>query len=369
MKDRGREVRALLLSAVASSLAFAACGRAATPQADTTRVPGRPVVESLPVSGGGSLRGTAVWGADTVWVSGTGGTVRRSADAGRTWSDVAPPGTGLLDFRDIQLFDADTALVMSAGHGALSSVYRTADGGATWQRVLQNNDPAVFFNSIAFWDGSRGLLTSDSQDGQLFLLRTLDAGATWTRVGQASLPPLVAGEAGFAASGTVVATSGSDLAWIATGGGAARVFHTADAGDTWSVFDTPLPGGVASRGIFSVTFRDARRGVIVGGDYLAPEIDAGNAAWSDDGGTTWNLAAPPPGSGLPYRSCVQHLGAGRYLAVGHTGGLAFSEDDGRSWSMIDGPAFNTIGYDAESGVGYLAGGEGRVDRFTTRREG
>jgi photosystem II stability/assembly factor-like uncharacterized protein len=133
------------------------------------------------------------------------------------------------------------------------------------------------------------------------------------------------------------------------------------------VYDTPLPAGEPSQGIFSIAFRDARRGVIVGGDYRAPESgnDGRNAAWTDDGGKTWNTSVLPDGVTLPYRSCVQHLGAGRYLAVGRSGSLAFSDDDGRSWSFLEGPAYYTIGYHPGSGVGYLAGSDGRVARFTT----
>src|SRR6202050_354664 len=55
--------------------------------------------------------------------------------------------------------------------------------------------------------------------------------------------------------------------WFATGGKAARVFHSPDRGQTWQVFNTPIVHGPDSAGIFSISFRDPLHGVIAGGDY------------------------------------------------------------------------------------------------------
>jgi photosystem II stability/assembly factor-like uncharacterized protein len=44
------------------------------------------------------------------------------------------------------------------------------------------------------------------------------------------------------------------------------ILLTDDGGRSWAVATTPLPAG-PSAGIFSVAFRDAKAGIVVGGDY------------------------------------------------------------------------------------------------------
>jgi photosystem II stability/assembly factor-like uncharacterized protein len=78
--------------------------------------------------------------------------------------------------------------------------------------------------------------------------------------------------------------------WFATGGRAARVFHSPDRGHTWEVFDTPIIHGPDSAGIFSIAFRDATHGVIAGGDYKLPQQDGPNLAFTADAGKTWTLS-------------------------------------------------------------------------------
>lgn len=56
-------------------------------------------IESIADIGEVSLRGVAQWGEDLVWVSGSQGTARRSADGGATWKQLAPSGTAESDFR------------------------------------------------------------------------------------------------------------------------------------------------------------------------------------------------------------------------------------------------------------------------------
>jgi photosystem II stability/assembly factor-like uncharacterized protein len=91
--------------------------------------------------------------------------------------------------------------------------------------------------------------------------------------------------------------------WFATGGKAARVFHSSDRGHTWEVFDTPIAHGPDSQGIFSIAFRDASHGVIAGGDYKHPDQDGANLAFTTDGGKTWTVSQIFPQS---YYSAVAY---------------------------------------------------------------
>ena len=66
------------------------------------------------------LRGIHSIGGGVAWASGTNGTVLRTEDGGYLWqSCTVPPGAEKLDFRGIQAFDANTAIVMSSGKGDL----------------------------------------------------------------------------------------------------------------------------------------------------------------------------------------------------------------------------------------------------------
>ena len=68
-----------------------------------------------------SLRGIHNVGGGVAWASGTNGTVLRTEDGGYLWQTCTiPPGAEKLDFRGIQAFDENTAIVMSSGKGDLS---------------------------------------------------------------------------------------------------------------------------------------------------------------------------------------------------------------------------------------------------------
>ncbi|WP_399460365.1 WD40/YVTN/BNR-like repeat-containing protein, partial [Streptomyces sp. WAC01526] len=75
------------------------------------------------------FRGLAAVSRTTAWVAGTAGTVLRTHDGGKHWSNISPPGAGALEFRDIEALDARRAVVLAIGDGAASRVFRTDDAG------------------------------------------------------------------------------------------------------------------------------------------------------------------------------------------------------------------------------------------------
>ena len=62
----------------------------------------------------------------------------------------SPPEPKNSDFRGIQAFDENTAIVMSSGKGDLSRLYKTTDGCQTWKLLFTNPDKEGFWDAIKF---------------------------------------------------------------------------------------------------------------------------------------------------------------------------------------------------------------------------
>jgi photosystem II stability/assembly factor-like uncharacterized protein len=306
-----------------------------------------------------SFRGLAVRNKDEAWVGGSNGTLMATRDGGKSWTAVKIPGTEELEFRDIELPAPGVVVVMAAGPGEKSKIFRSQDAGKTWILTLHNKKPQGFFNAIAFWSAEDGLLVGDPLEGRIELYRTVDGGATWKQLPEAARPRMQDGEYGFAASGTNLSVTGNSDAYIATGGSQARLLISSDMGRTWTAKQTPIVSGKDSTGIFSVAFRDAQHGLIVGGDYKEPEMDNGNIAGTTDGGVTWQLVRQT--KPIPHKACIRHLKGTEWMAVGRTG-IVYSKDDGRSWTMLSDQSYYTFDVGPD-GAGWLAGAEGRVARF------
>ena len=251
---------------------------------------------------------------------------------------------------------------MSIGNGPASRIYKTIDAGKTWNQQFKNEDPKAFLDAMSFWDANHGIAFGDSVDKQFYILTTTDGGHTWSRVPATNLPPAQGNEGAFAASGTNIALFGKSYAWIGTGAAAkSRVLRTTDGGRTWRVADTPLASGPSS-GIFSIAFRDAKHGVIAGGDYKKESEAVDNLAVTSDGGVTWTLVKGLSG----FRSVVAYVPGMKtpaLIALGPSGG-DYSLDDGRTWQPIDGPGFDTFSFVRGKQLGWGAGAEGKLGKLT-----
>jgi photosystem II stability/assembly factor-like uncharacterized protein len=311
-----------------------------------------------------TLRGVSVASDTVAWASGSGNTVLRTSDSGGTWQTlVVTPDR--LDFRDIDAIDARTAYLLSIGSGSASRIYKTTDAGEHWMLQFTNPNPKGFFDAMAFWGADNGVVVGDSIEGKFQILLTADGGRTWTPPRLEGLPPALPNEGAFAASGTNVAVYGTDEVWFGTGAASkARVLHSRDRGRTWTIADTPLVAG-ASAGIFSIAFRDASHGVIVGGDYKKESDATDNAAVTSDGGRTWTLIREHGLSG--FRSVVSYVPgeATSLIAVGPLG-ADWSADDGRTWTPVEGPGFHTFGFSKTGAVGWSAGNQGRIAKLELR---
>jgi photosystem II stability/assembly factor-like uncharacterized protein len=294
-----------------------------------------------------------------VWACGSNGVILTSTDLGKTWKRLHVTGGDALDFRSIVAFDAKTALVMSSGEGDKSRIYKTIDSGETWKLEFTDKRPTFFLDALVCNSDCYAL--SDPVDGK-FVLVVGHNGEDWKELPGDAMPAALPGEGAFAASGTALAMDSDGDLYFGTGGGkSARVFHSPDFGKTWTATDTPIASGNASSGIFSLVATPWAV-VAVGGDYKDPNRPSKVAAYSQDEGKTWTLAAQQPGG---YRSAVVAL-YGTMLAVGPTG-EDISEDFGAHWKKIGSLDLNAA-FVLDIYNGWAVGAKGTIARLVNHMQ-
>jgi photosystem II stability/assembly factor-like uncharacterized protein len=276
------------------------------------------------------------------------GTVLRTTDDGAHWQLCAtPPDAEKLDFRGIQAFDENTAIVMSSGKGDLSRLYKTIDGCQTWKLLFTNPDKEGFWDAIKFVDRTLGYLLGDPVKDRFRVWRTMDSGETWqdqqdSRLTTFRANPLTQGA--FAASNSALWVTNLDQTYLAfgTGGTAGAMVYSiarfalatggAGGGSRW---ETSMGDKTQSSGIFSIYFRyDAGSfptGVAVGGDYTKPDDSTNTAAQTRTGAINWQPAQTPPHG---YRSSVAYDPTQKLWITVGPNGTDISRDDGKNWTSL-----------------------------------
>jgi len=257
------------------------------------------------------LRGIHSVGGGVAWASGTNGTVLRTLDGGDNWQACAvPPGAEKLDFRGIQAFDANTAIVMSSGKGDLSRLYKTTDGCRTWKLVFTNPDKDGFWDAVRITGAKTALMIGDPiPEKELDRLKiktyfhfplygTTDFGEKWIRLDTNNLFARSDGDGKLTES--IFAASNSSLLEIkqhrmiiyASGGSFPSLGHLelVENADpllckshcwVWGQSKVPFKPGPTA-GVFSFDVRNGDSAdpilVAVGGDYSAPESVESTAA-------------------------------------------------------------------------------------------
>ncbi len=226
------------------------------------------------------------------------GVVLRTRDGGRTWKRARV--TGLPYLKRIKMFDARHGWAVGQRSALYpSGIFHTDDGGlawsstpaagnASWQDIAfptpeygvalavsgalavahkhrLERSPALGANAkyarrIRVDRTGQGWIVGD----QGFLQQSNDGGAHW----RAAVPPAAASQFDFRAIATL-----PGRCWIA-GTPGSRVFHSADSGRTWEVFETG-----AAMPLRALFFLDSERGWAVG--------DMGAILATRDGGRTW----------------------------------------------------------------------------------
>jgi photosystem II stability/assembly factor-like uncharacterized protein len=338
------------------------------------------------------LRGIDSVDGTVAWASGTNGTVLKTIDTGAHWTRCAIPDAATdgvtLDFRGVQAWDAETAIVMASGPGEKSRLYKTTDGCKTWKLIFKNPDKEGFFDSFYFPKSQStlgdhegfGLLLGDPVGGQFAVFETRDGGYSWTRIENITLEASGIDAGAFAASNSCISgTGGARFNFVVGGKSGSFLLRLNYVGHywlndasvlkrTWTRQSLPMERGTESAGAFShssrflVKYDSAKQHILdlrswevaVGGDYTKPNESTGTAAWSGDSGSTWTASATPPHG---YRSAVQWSESLRaWITVG-TNGSDISRDDGKTWQPLDNGNWNALS------LPFVVGPNGRIARM------
>ncbi|TDQ08200.1 WD40/YVTN/BNR-like repeat-containing protein [Pedobacter metabolipauper] len=308
---------------------------------------------------GTSIRGMSVVSDQVAWVSGSNGHVGKTLDGGITWQWIKPAGYEKLDFRDIEAFDMNKAVIVNAGSPAY--ILLTTDGGKTWKQTYKNTDSAIFLDGMGFWDAQNGMIFGDPIQNKMQLLKTTDGGLSWQNISRNLKSNMAPGEAGFAASGTTIKTLGKGKVWIATGGSVSNIYTSSNYGNTWEVYKCPILQGESSTGPFSMEFLDKKKGVVTGGNYLKDNDNPNNILLTNNGGKTWQKPLKPVDG---YRSGIIYVSPQVLLATGSSG-TDLSADGGISWYNISKLNFNVIQKSRSGNLILIAGNKGQIYKATS----
>jgi len=367
------------------------------------------------------LRGIDNVGKGIAWASGSDGTVLRTTDDGAHWQLCStPPGAEKLDFRGIQAFDANTAIVMSTGKGAFSRLYKTTDACQSWKLVFINPDKDGSWDALVTHvtevgegdvciAGSKFILGTilgdpavhksnqwDTSTAPSFYLANFAVGIGCPKnelSPSASSIFALPTEVAFAASNSVLERLGPGTYWMAVGRrliqysvGFSEPSHYAV--ENFCDIGIPFSHQSASAGVFSLAIRPdsveqpkpTKIGgfhwkapsclkadmVVVGGDSTAINDRQDTAAFT--GGTNkFQVAKMLPGG---FRFAVAYDSATKtWITVGPNG-TDISTDDGRNWHALrPNPALHEPA-DADRewnalSLPFVVGPYGRIGRLRT----
>src|SRR5882672_1537187 len=173
-----------------------------------------------------------------------GGGAYKSADGGKTWTNIGLAETQVIAKIRIHPTNPDLVYVAAFGHHAAPNpergVYRSKDGGKSWDKILFRDDktgadelvidpgnPRVLY--VALWQASRNSWEMSSGGPGSGMFKSTDGGDHWTEISRVpGLPKAMLGKIGLSVSG---ADSNRVYAQIEADDGG--FFLSDDAGATW----------------------------------------------------------------------------------------------------------------------------------------
>ncbi|MBA4258138.1 MAG: oxidoreductase [Chitinophaga sp.] len=310
-----------------------------------------------------SIRGLSVVSNQIVWVSGSGGMVGKSIDGGKSFNWILVPGFEKRDFRDIEAYDDQKAIIMAVAEPAV--ILKTVNGGKDWYKVFEDSTKGMFLDAMHAV-GKKIQVIGDPINGKAFFAMSMNEGETW-ETNPIDGIQLNEGEAFFASSGTNLQISESNNYFksgtlMVTGGKVSRLLNARDQRDQYPL---PIIQGKESTGANSIAISPSgKNAFIVGGDFAKDTLRAGNAvAVQLEPNIQFNQPQTPP---FGYRSCVIYLTNKTLVACG-TSGVDISNDGGINWENISKQSFHVVQKAKKGNAIYLAGGGGRIAKLVIGR--
>jgi len=262
---------------------------------------------------------------NTGWICGQGGLIIKTTDGGINWDSLASGTTEHLT--DIHFYDTDTGYVVGFG----GAILKTTNGGSSWTSLTSGT--AIDLNSVDFVDAFVGYAVGGFSP-TITILKTTDGGASWIDKSGGiiyNIWYLLAVEFIDANTGFV-------------GGGLqsqSYIFKTTDGGDTWTFSELPYSMNHKERnhqeqlshynfgGINSIYFKDSNIGYVASGDGGGYHRDIYTTT---NGGLNWTHKYRGLEEDCLLSVCGNNSGKG--WAVGLSGVIFITEDDGNSWAQI-----------------------------------
>jgi hypothetical protein len=316
---------------------------------------------------GVSVRALAVPNLNTIWASGSKGSIAKSVNGGTDFEWMQVKGYETRDFRSIHAWDDKQAIIVAVAAPAI--ILKTKDGGTSWYKVYENADTLMFLDAIHFKDASNGLVVGDPISNHIFLLSTVDKGEHWNEIPSSYFKtPLEKGEAFFASSGSNIAQLSKED-FLVSGGLRSRLWINGLA------MDIPILQGGTSTGANSMAISPNGNNImIVGGDFMKDTSRLQNAVglklfikpnsnqkWQSEKIPYWKIDEL---AGLPngYRSGVEYITNTILIACG-TSGVDISMNKGKSWDLISTESFHVVRKQPTTKAVFLAGGGGRIGYY------
>jgi len=317
---------------------------------------------------GVSIRALSIPNENTIWASGSRGSMAISEDGGKNFIWKQIQGYEDRDFRSLHAWSNLEAIVAAIAAPAI--VLKTKDGGASWYKVYENADTLMFLDAIHFKDSLNGTIVGDPINQKLFLLTTNDKGEHWQETAAAYFKsPLNEGEAFFASSNSNIA-SANGSAFFVTGGLTSRLWINGTAQDL------PMIQGKTSTGANSIAINPSKYSmVIVGGDFAKKEDAENNISgfeFSSYAKPKWNsevslkykslskwVLNKKLGNPHGYKSSVVFIN-NRWLITCGTSGVDLSKNKGKKWDLISTESFHVVQKQAGKQAVFLAGADGRI---------
>ena len=253
----------------------------------------------------------------------------KTTDAGLTWNAGSIGlGNTNLGIGDIAAVDDQVAFIAVYPRIAdqQGGIWKTIDGGASWNKASQTafSSANSFADTIHFFDANNGVVTGDPINGTWEIYITTDGGTNFTPVATANIPAPQNNETGYLAQNT----ASGDSVWFTTSAG--RVFHSANRGLNWNVYQSPLSdfGGEDTSG--DLSFANGSKGIL--------QTNAGAIYSTTNSGQTWTEIVTS-GTAGPYGDNIAYIPSSSLIvSVGsdpNFQGSSYSTNDGLTWTNID----------------------------------